>query len=383
MPGRTLVVTNDFPPRAGGIQAFVENLVTRQPPESVVVFAADWHGSAAFDRQQPFPVIRHTRTVMVPEPSVVRRASEILRSERCDRVLFGAAAPLGLMGGNLRRAGAARLVALTHGHEAGWAVIPGARSLLRRIGELTDTITYLGEYTRSRIAAAITPAAAARMRRLVPGVDATTFNPEGRRRDAVRERLGLAGRPVVVCVSRLMRRKGQDVLVRALPAIRHAVPGAALLLVGGGPYRKHLVRLVADMGLSDAVRITGSVPWEDLPDYYAAGDVFAMPCRTRRLGTEFEGLGIVYLEASAMQLPAVAGNSGGAPDAILPGETGEVIDGRSTAAVAQTVGRLLADAPLARAMGVRGRRWVTDDWSWANSAARMALLLDGADPDRA
>ncbi len=257
---RTLVVTNDFPPRPGGIQTFVHELVRRRPAGSVVVFASTWRDPAGFDAEQPFPVVRYPHSVMLPTPDVARQAKALLREHDCDSVLFGAAAPLGLLGPGLRRAGARRLVALTHGHEAAWASLPGSRQLLRRIGDGVDVVTYLGEYTRSRIAAALSPSAAARMERLAPGVDEAVFHP-GAGGEAVRARYGLAGRPVVVCVSRLMPRKGQDTLIRALAQIHRTVPGAALLLVGGGPSRQRLERLAAEVGVAArrGVRRLGAV----------------------------------------------------------------------------------------------------------------------------
>ncbi|MCL7021243.1 glycosyltransferase family 4 protein, partial [Vibrio vulnificus] len=189
-------------------------------------------------------------------------------------------APLGLMGPALRKAGARRLVATSHGHEAGWAQLPAARQLLRRIGEGTDTVTYLGEYTRSRIASALTPEAAARMVQLPPGVDEKLFHP-GSGGETVRAELGLTDRPVVVCVSRLVPRKGQDTLIRALPRILAAEPDTVLLIVGDGPYRRDLEKLAQESGVAASVRFTGPVPWERLPAHFGAGDVFAMPCRTR------------------------------------------------------------------------------------------------------
>ena len=164
-------------------------------------------------------------------------------------------------------------------------------------------------------------------------------------------------------------------LIRALPSIRAAVPGAALLLVGGGPDSPRLHRLAAEHGVADDVVLTGSVPWEELPAHYDAGDVFAMPCRTRRGGLEVEGLGIVFLEASATGLPVVAGRSGGSPDAVLDGETGHVVDGTSVPAVAQAVSALLADPVRARAMGQAGRAWVEREWRWDVLAARLRELL--------
>ncbi|MBX6766264.1 MAG: glycosyltransferase family 4 protein [Actinomadura rubrobrunea] len=371
---RTLVVTNDFPPRPGGIQAFVHNLALRRPAGSVVVYAPAWKGAAAFDAAQPFPVVRHPTSLMLPEPSVLRRAGELVRSEGCDSVLFGAAAPLGLLASPLRRYGVERFVGITHGHEAGWAALPVARRVLRRIGDTVDVLTYLGEYTRSRMAKALSPSAVARMARLAPGVDEKVFFP-GAGGDQIRKRYGMTGRPVVVCVSRLVPRKGQDALIHAWPRVMRAVPDAALLLVGGGPYRARLERMADSLGVADAVVFTGSVPWEELPAHYDAGDVFAMPCRTRRRGLDVEGLGIVYLEASATGLPVVAGDSGGAPDAVLDGETGVVVPGRSVAAVAAALVDLLRDPAKAREMGRRGRHWVETEWRWEVQAARLDALL--------
>ncbi|MGW6246432.1 glycosyltransferase family 4 protein [Streptomyces roseolus] len=378
---KTLIVTNDFPPRPGGIQAFLHNMALRLDPDRLVVYASTWkrgregaEATALFDAEQPFTVVRDRTTMLLPTPRVTARATALLREHGCASVWFGAAAPLGLMAPALRRAGAKRLVATTHGHEAGWAQLPAARQLLRRIGEGTDTITYLGEYTRSRIASALTPAAAARMVQLPPGVDEKTFHP-GSGGAEVRARLGLTDRPVVVCVSRLVPRKGQDTLIRALPRILRQVPDAVLLIVGGGPYEKELRRLAAETGVAASVRFTGAVPWSELPAHYGAGDVFAMPCRTRRGGLDVEGLGIVYLEASATGLPVVAGDSGGAPDAVLDGETGWVVRGESAEDTADRVTALLLDPELRARMGERGRAWVEEKWRWDLLAERLKELL--------
>jgi phosphatidylinositol alpha-1,6-mannosyltransferase len=371
---RVLVITNDFPPRPGGIQTFVYELVRRLDPADVVVYTSRWKGWKEFDAAQPFPVIREDTSVLLPTRKVSRHARDLMHAHGCTSVLFGAAAPLGLLGPALRSAGAGRIVALTHGHEAGWAQLPGARQMLRRVGDGVDTVTYLGEYTRRRIASALSPAAAERMVRLTPGVDTDFFRPnEGG--GVIRERYGLTGRPVVVCVSRLMPRKGQDTLIRALPAIQREVPDVALLLVGGGPYRKRLMRLAEQSGCVGDVVFTGSVPWDELPAHYAAGDVFAMPCRTRLGGLDVEGLGIVYLEASATGLPVLAGNSGGAPDAVLAGETGIVVTGRDVATVGRQLAVQLNSAALGTA-GVRGREWVQSSWSWRRQVQRMSELLD-------
>jgi phosphatidylinositol alpha-1,6-mannosyltransferase len=370
---RTLLVTNDFPPRPGGIQSFLHGLVAQLPPADVVVYTSQWRDSAEWDAQQQFRVVREDTSVLLPVPAVRRRAAALVEEHGCETVWFGAAAPLGLLAPSMRRAGVQRIVATTHGHEVGWAALPGARRMLRRIASEVDVLTYLGDYTHGKLAAALRTRDRAKLSRLAPGVDTSMFRP-GLGADT-RASLGLDSRPVAVCVSRLMPRKGQDVLIRAWPAVQRAVPDAALLLVGGGPSRERLQALAATTGVASAVTFTGSVPWAELPAYYGSGDVFAMPCRTRLGGLDVEGLGIVFLEAAACGLPVVAGDSGGAPETVREGQTGYVVDGRSVDAMAERVTALLADAALARAMGARGREWVSAQWSWEASAGRLREML--------
>jgi phosphatidyl-myo-inositol dimannoside synthase len=371
---RLLVVTNDFPPRQGGIQSFVHGVVSRLDPDHVVVHTSRSPGWEEWDDTQAYPIVRAPTSVMLPTPQVRRSALGCFRANGCTDVWFGAAAPLGLLAPALRAAGAQRIVATTHGHEAGWAALPGARSLLRRIARHVDVMTYLGEWTRRRLAGAIGQHAG-RLQRLVPAVDAAHFAPQpGENR--VRRDYGLVGRPVVVCVSRLMPRKGQDMLVRAWPEVQRRVPGAALLLVGGGPARSRIERLARERGVAADVVLAGSVPHEELPQWYAAGDVFAMPCRERLGGLDIEGLGMVFLEAAACGLPVVAGASGGSPDAVLPGRTGEVLDGASPEEVAHAVAGLLTDRDRAAALGHRGREWVLAEWTWERTVADLTGMLD-------
>lgn len=378
---KVLIVTNDFPPRSGGIQSFVYALAVGLPADGVVVYAPAWPGAAEFDAKLPFPVVRHRFSLMLPIPGVARRAREILIEHGCDTVLFGAAAPLGLLAPALRRAGAAKVIALTHGHEASWAALPGARSLLRKIGDYADVTTYLGEYTRIRLARAMSRSAAARMVRLAPGVDNATFSP-GAGGAVIRQRLGIPERAqVVLCVSRLVRRKGQDALIRAWPRVLTAIdrqvaqPSPVLLIVGDGPYGRKLRKLAQRLGVTDSVIFAGSAPWDDLPAYYDAATVFAMPCRTRRAGLDVEGLGIVYLEASATGLPVIGGNSGGAPDAILAGETGYVVAGTDVAELSGRLIGLLADPQVAATMGDKGLAWVDQEWRWDLVSRRLDEIL--------
>ncbi|GFG55100.1 alpha-(1-2)-phosphatidylinositol mannosyltransferase [Mycolicibacterium agri] len=377
---RVLLVTNDFPPRRGGIQSYLHELVTHLVASgedyTLTVYAPKWKGCEEFDKQAEatgYRVVRHPTTLMLPSPGVDDRMRRLIAEGDVETVWFGAAAPLALLASRARGAGAHRLVASTHGHEVGWSMLPVARSALRRIGDTTDVVTYVSRYTRRRFASAFGPNAA--LEHVPPGVDTDRFAPDPAARAELRKRYGLGERPVVVCLSRLVPRKGQDMLIRALPAIRQRVDGAALAIVGGGPYASSLHRLTRDTGVSEHVVFTGAVPAAELPAHHAMADVFAMPCRTRGAGLDVEGLGIVYLEASSTGVPVVAGRSGGAPETVQDGVTGRVVNGWDVGEIASAVGELLADPARAAEMGAAGRRWAIDNWQWHTQAERMHRQL--------
>ncbi|MGB6205851.1 GDP-mannose-dependent alpha-(1-6)-phosphatidylinositol monomannoside mannosyltransferase [Mycobacterium sp.] len=376
---RVLLVTNDFPPRRGGIQSYLVELVSRLAAtgqHTVVVYAPQWKGADAFDAQTGgYQVVRHPSTLMLPVPSVDVRMRRLIAEHEIDTVWFGAAAPLGLLAQRARQAGASRVLASTHGHEVGWSMLPVARSVLRRIGDDSDVVTFVSRYTRGRFAPAFGPKAA--LEHLPPGVDTDRFRPDPASRAELRTRLRLGERPTVVCLSRLVPRKGQDMLIRALPAVRQRVDGAALVIAGGGPYLDRLRGLTERLGVSEHVTFTGGVPAAELPAYHAMADVFAMPCRTRGAGLDVEGLGIVFLEASATGVPVIAGRSGGAPETVRHNKTGLVVDGRSVNQIADAVAELLADPDRAAAMGAAGRDWVTAQWRWDALAARLSELVGG------
>jgi phosphatidylinositol alpha-1,6-mannosyltransferase len=345
------------------------------PPDEVVVYTASMPGDREYDATLPFPVHRDPSGTLLPTPAVARRVVRVMRALDCDRVVFGASAPLGLLAPRLRRAGARRMVALTHGHEVWWARVPGARQLLRRIGDSVDVMTYVSEWCRERIAPALSPDAAARMERLSPGVDTERFYP-GCGGAEVRRRLGIPeDAPVVVCTARMIKRKGQDTLVKAWPEVLRSHPDARLLLVGDGPNKKAVERLARRRGVSDSVIFTGSVPWDEVPAYTDAGDVFAMPCRTRRGGLEVEGWGNVFIEAAACARPVVVGDSGGAREALLDGATGLLVDGTDVRAVGGAVADLLADPDRAEAMGRAGRARVERSFTWTRAAEQLAGWL--------
>ncbi|MBF6330195.1 glycosyltransferase family 4 protein [Nocardia transvalensis] len=374
---RTLLVTNDFPPRPGGIQSYLHSLAMQLPADELVVYAPRWRGEShlKFDADQPFQVVRHPTTLMLPTPLVLRRAAKLLRDERCDTVWFGAAAPLALLSPLLRRAGAQRIVASTHGHEVGWSMLPAARQALRVIGNHTDAITYVSKYTRRRFSAAFGPQAG--LEYLPPGVDTEVFRPDPAARAELRARYGLGERPTILCLSRLVPRKGQDMLIIAMREIKERIDGAVLVIAGSGPYEDKLRALATALGVGDDVVFTGRVPAAELAAHHTIADVFAMPCRTRGAGLDVEGLGIVFLEASATGVPVVAGNSGGAPETVQEGRTGTVVDGRNYRQLTDAIVTILSDPDAATRMGAAGRDWVSEHWRWDVLGARLRELLDG------
>jgi len=377
---RVMIVTNDFPPRQGGIETFVATIAGGLPADQVVVYTSHTRGQERNDARLPYPVVRDPTSMLVPSPPVRRRVLEAFRTNGCDRVIFGAAAPLGLLAGPLRAAGAERIVGITHGHELWWARVPAARRVLRRIGSGCDTLTYLGEYTHRVIAGALTPDAAGRMVRMPPGVDTSLFRPGSGPDDGERHRLRAewgvdADAPVLICVGRLTPRKGQDTLVAGWPEVVAALPAARLVITGPGDDRA--LRSSAErLGVANRIVFTGGVPHAQTPAFFAAADVFASPCRDRHAGLEVEGLGIVFLEASACGLPVIVGRSGGAIDTVLDGRTGVVVDPTDVRAVAAAAIDLLSDPARAAAMGRAGREWVERDWTWRHVHETVARLLD-------
>lgn len=365
----TLIVTNDFPPRIGGIESFVADLCTLLEDE-VVVYTSGPPGADQTDPGRGYPVVRDG-TLLLPSRRVRERAVELLTTYECRQVVFGAAAPLGLLAPALRRAGAEAIIGLTHGHEVWWATLPGTRSLLGRIGDTCDHLTTVSEFTTGRIAPALSPAAAGRLRRLAPPVDTERFRPGPPGRDHP---------PRCVAVGRFVPQKGFAILLRAWRRVLDRWDGPVrpeLVLVGDGPQRTDLERLLVELGLTGAVELAGARSRPEVVARLQQSDVFALPVRTRLRGLYPEGLGLAALEAAACGLPVVVGRSGGAPETVVDGVTGFVVDPDDHGVLADRVSALLADPPLARSMGARGRDRVVAEFGpeAARSALRSMLRL--------
>ncbi len=370
----TLLVTNDFPPRVGGIQRTLEALWRELPAERIGVFCPDWDDAAAYDAAAPFRVFRQPERFLWPTSQIADRIEGAARAMGAEVLLFGATYPLALLGPRLAARGLPYLSA-AHGFEYWLSIAPGTHALLRHATSRATRVPVLCSAFIARTVRTAVPRSVP-VSVLYPGADVTRFRPD-LATDDIRDALGVGARPLVVCVSRLVARKGQDTLIRAMPAIRRRVPDAALAIVGGGPAEDRLRAMAADLP-PGVVAFSGQVAEDDLPRYYAAGDVFAMPCRTRLGGLEVEGWGNVFIEAAACGKPVVVGDSGGARESLVDGETGMLVDGTRVDDVADAVGSLLADPERAQAMGTAGRERVLRAHTWPAIAERLASWLGEA-----
>jgi phosphatidylinositol alpha-1,6-mannosyltransferase len=363
------VVTNDFPPRIGGINYYVDQMMRRFAPGTVTIFSSRYKGWEAFDRTYPHDVIRLETEMMLPTPAVRRRLHDELRARKPDAVAFGATWPLAHMGPAIKQKLDIPYIGFTHGLELTGTLVPG---LLRHIGRDAALLTAVSIWAQKALERSF--GWEGRMELLPSGIDTDQFRPDVSDA-AIRERHALGSAPVICCVSRLVARKGQDMLIRALPQVARAVPEVKLLIVGSGPYDDTLRKLAVSTGVQDRVVFAGAAPYHELPAYFRAGDVFAMPCRLRWFGFDVEALGAVFLQGAAVGRPVIAGDSGGAPEAVIPGKTGLVVDPDRPEPMAEAITSLLQDPARAQAMGKAGAEWVHTEWTWEKMAERLKGFL--------
>ena len=375
-PRKILLVTNDLGPRAGGIETFILGLLDQLDGSQIVIYTASQSESADFDKRLTEKtgvlIVRDKSSILLPTPWVNRRVRAVALRYESEVIWFGAAMPLAWMSGLLKRAGAKRIVAITHGHEVWWAKLPPFKQIFAQSTKSIDVLTFLGEFTRSAMAPVVR--APCQMVQIAPGISIEHFSPVAKSQRLIAE-LKLEGKQVLISVGRLVHRKGQDKLLEALPEILLTHPDIVLLFIGVGPRQKKLDQLVRAHDLSNYVRFVGRVTYDKLPDYFRLGDLFVMPSRSRLAGLEVEGLGIVYLEASACAIPVLAGASGGAPDAVIQGETGVVVDGSRVGEIARAVNELLDHPAQMVEMGKAGRAWTQERWSWQIWGERFREVL--------
>ncbi len=369
---RHLLVTNDFPPKIGGIQNYLWELWRRLPPDDVVVHTTPYKGAEEFDAEQAYKVVRSREPWLLPSPVLARRVDRLADRHEADLVLIDPAVPAGLIGPHLRH----RYGVILHGAEV---TIPGrvpvGRQLLSRVLERAVGVIAAGGYPAAEAERASRRALPTTL--VPPGVDVNRFVPlDQAQRAAARSRLGLpADGPLVVSVSRLVPRKGMDTLIRASVEIRRRHPQLTVAIAGKGRDTKRLGALIEE--LDAPVQLLGRVDDSLMPSLYGCGDVFTMLCRSRWGGLEQEGFGIVFLEAAAAGVPQVAGRSGGAHEAVADGVTGLVVDNPTDVSeAASRISDLLDDEPSRAAMAAAGRRRSVEEFSYDVLARQLAAAIN-------
>ena len=367
-----LLVTNDYPPKIGGIQSYLWELWRRLPPDDAVVYTTDYDGAEAWDRQQDHRVVRAGRRFIGPTPGVLAAVEKLADEIDAGIILLDPALPLGLIGPRLRRP----YGVILHGAEVTVpGRLPGARQLLGTVLRGAKLVIAAGGYPAAegeRAAGTDLPTVI-----VPPGVDTERFHPVGSgERVETRRRHDLPpDGPLVVSVSRLVPRKGMDVLIEAAARQQEDHPDLTVAIAGSGRDTERLKVLVQED--EAPVRLLGRVSDEDLPALYGAADAFVMLCRNRWAGLEQEGFGIVFVEAGACAVPAIAGDSGGAAEAVADGETGIVVrDPTSADEASQALARLLGDEERRRRMGTAARQRAEREFSYDVLAARLSEVLE-------
>jgi phosphatidylinositol alpha-1,6-mannosyltransferase len=365
---RHVLATNDFPPKVGGIQSYLWELWRRLPPDQVQVLTTADPGAAAFDRAQPFSIHRSRASVLLPTPKVIRKIREVASAHHADLVVLDPALPLGLVGRKLDH----RYAVVLHGAEVTVpGRLPGSRALLRWVLGGAALVIAAGRYPLAEAERAVGRSLPAVV--VPPGVDVDRFRPlDGERRRQARARFGLPeDAPLVLTISRLVPRKGVDTAIEAVSRLVGRHPGLCLAVAGSGRDRARLERRAARSRAD--VRFLGRVRDEDLPDLYGCADIFVMLCRDRWGGLEQEGFGIVFLEAAAAGVPAVAGASGGAAEAVEDGSTGTIVDPSDDPDVAaRALASMLDDDPKRQVMGQAARARVVEQFSYARLVGVLA-----------
>jgi phosphatidylinositol alpha-1,6-mannosyltransferase len=371
---RHLLVTNDFPPKVGGIQSYLWELWRRLPPGETTVLTTAHEGAAAFDAAQPFRIERIPRRVMVPTRGLIRRIDELAGRVGARIVLLDPAVPLGRIGPGLERPYGVVL----HGAEV---TIPGrlpvARTLLAKVLNGARLVVAAGGYPADEAEKAAGRSLPAVV--VPPGVDTGRFHPlDAAARCATRDRLGVPGdAELVVSVSRLVPRKGMDTLIRASAEVASRHPQLRVVIAGGGRDERRLRRLIARTRAP--AQLVGRVSDDELPALYGCSDVFAMLCRNRWAGLEQEGFGIVFLEAAACGVAQLAGRSGGSHEAVDHGLTGLILDHpQSVSASAGALAWLLDDRPMRTAMGQASRARVVSQFTYDTLAGRLGAAIEEA-----
>ncbi len=379
---KSLLITSTFPPRLGGRENYLYNLFAHLPAEEVVVLTPDREGDwERFDRESPFPIIRTEPEGFQWFYQGGRRLrwrwfsflARLCRQEEVRVVHCGTALPDGLSALLLQRTLGLPYVVYTFGLEVlRYRDQPWTHQRLMRALHEASRVVAISNFTKRELVRLGLPAD--KVTTIYPGLDTQRFRPDPEAGAALRKRLGLEGKKVILTLGRLVPRKGQDRVIEALPQVLRQVPDVVYLIAGDGPDRERLERLAWDQGVADHVRFVGRVAHGEGRAYYNAADLFVMASRRIEGEGDVEGFGIVFLEANACGLPVLGGRSGGVVEAVADGESGFLVDPNDPADIARHIVALLRYDELARRLGQQGLRRVRTQFSWRRAAAQVQAM---------
>jgi len=378
---RILLISDKFIPERGGSQIILGKLYAHLAGHEVTVVTRQWPGAEAADRDYPQRVIR------VPFSNVPKlrspllwyhlrtAARRLLQSEQFDQVHCGQVVETAPWGVRLAREFGLPSIVHTFAEDiTSFLKHPMYLRMMRSALDAATHVTTISCYTRDHLHRL--HVAPERISLLYPGVTFEHWHSTGREQ-RLRERYQLEGKQVILTLARLIPRKGQDTMLRALPQVLKEVPNAVYLCVGGGPEEARLRTLANVLGVNEQVRWVGSIPNHEAVDYYHAADVFAMPNRQMPNG-DIEGFGLVFLEANACAKPVIAGRSGGAVDAVEHERTGYLVDPESPTEVADRLISLLRSPELAARLGEAGRQRVIERFTWQQSCRVLNEAIQAA-----
>jgi phosphatidylinositol alpha-1,6-mannosyltransferase len=380
------MLTELFLPTKGGTAVSFDDDFRRLGGKEIHVVTADVPGAPEFDRTQPNTIhrvaLKRVRWLK-PESLLIYlklllKAATLAATRRFVAIFAGRVLPEGLVAWTIARLRGRPVLIYAHGEElTNWG--RGRKfALMRFIFRRADAVLANSDFTRDTLAGllGVDPG---RIAVVYPTVDEERFRP-GLSGDDLRAGIGVApGQRLILSIGRLQRRKGFDSVIRALPLLHRQGIDAHHVVIGVGDDREYLQRLAAELGVSERVHLLGHVSYEDLPRWYAACDLFAMP--NRDIDGDTEGFGLVFLEAASAGKPAVAGTAGGTGSAVVDGVTGLRVDGEQLPAITRALARLLADAEEAARMGRNGRMRVLDNFTHQRRVDQLReLALRGRYP---
>lgn len=379
---RTLLISEIFPPQTGGTARWFWEVYRRMPRETVWIVAGEDHRQSDFDRQHNLNVSRMRLTFrswgildytsLFGYSSAIRRTYRVVRRNKVQIIHCARCLPEGLIALAIKVWSRIPYICFVHGEEIQYSIASRElRWLMNRVIRGARFVIANSRNTRKLLMDAwgLSPA---QIRLMHPGVDATFFVP-AERNVAVRNKLGWGTRPVILTAGRLQKRKGQDMMIRALSLLKNKLPDLQYAIVGDGEERQYLEKLANECQVAERVQFLGELDDAKLLQCYQQCDLFVLP--NRQVGQDIEGFGIVLVEAQACGKPVLAGQSGGTADTMRVPETGRIVPCEEPEPLANAIADMLADPHRLREMGCAAITWARDNFDWSVLSRQAQMIL--------